>query len=109
MNKYYKIAEANSIVIFYHNPISDNIEGVIEEYRTNERLILQKHKTSHYYSNVSNNSLAKGMIDSATEISQGEYEVAAAVADAMLDMEEMYLDVNVPTKKKELKAETTYI
>ena len=95
--------------MFYHNPDTDCLEGVIEEFRADGRLILQKHPTGYYYSDVTNNSLAQGMVKKAIEISQEEYEIANAVLDAMINTDEMYLDVNVPAKVDEVKAEPTYV
>lgn len=95
--------------MFYHNSDTDCLEGVIEEFRANGRLILQKHPTGHYYSDLTNNSLAQGMVKKAVEISQEEYDIASAVLEAMINTNEMYLDVNVPTKVGEIKAEPTYV
>jgi hypothetical protein len=105
--KFYKIKEKTSIVMFCYNISKDYVNGVIEEYKTDYKLTLFKHNNCHL--NASKNSIAQAMIRNAVEITEEEYNIAVDVLKAMINTDEMYLDINVKTPTSEIKSETIYI
>ena len=107
MMTYFKILYDYSIILFYLDKDKDELNGMIEELRTESKLTIQRHDCSGIYENVSKNSLAQAMINNAVEITKEEYDTAASVVDAMIKNDWFISTHNVA--KKEVVTETVYV
>lgn len=105
--KFYKIKEKTSLVMFYYNITKDYVYGIIEEYKSDCKLTLYKHNTCHL--TASTNTIAQAMLKNAVEITEDEYNIAVDILNAMINTDEMYLDVSPKHIEKEVKLEAIYV
>ena len=105
---YYKICYSNSIVIFFHDLINDKLDGIIEDSKSEGKIILQKHLSITCYNNVSSNTLALSMVRKAKKITQEEYDIAYGVVESMVNSDNWLISDNniVPSK---IVTETVYV
>lgn len=106
---YFKICYPNSIIMFYHDLKNDRLDGVIEECKSDDKLIIRKHPSDSCYDSVVNNSLAMAMIRKAKKISREEYDTASTVVDAMLSSEWLMADNDYKEKVEKVVTETVYV
>lgn len=107
---YYKISYPESLILFYHDLENDKLDGVIEEAKTNNKLVIQKHMSVSCYNNVLDNTLASSMIKKAKQITEEEYNIAVSVVEAMIGSDEWLIsDNDYKEVKKEVVTETVYV
>jgi hypothetical protein len=106
---YFKICYPTSLIVFYHDLLNDRLDGVMEECKSEDKLIIRKHPSSTCYDNVVNNSMAMAMVKKAKRISKEEYETACLVADSMLTNEWLLADNDYKRENKNVVTETVYV
>lgn len=101
---YYKISGKDYIMLFYYDVNSDKLEGLIEETKSNDKLVLQKHMSASCYNNAISNPLAVSLIRKAKEVTKEEYDTANSIIDAMVNNTDWLIAEN----DKEVVLEPTY-
>ena len=95
--------------MFYHDLKNDRLDGVIEECKSDDKLIIRKHPSDSCYDSVVNNSLAMAMVRKAKKINREEYDTASTVVDAMLSSEWLMADNDYKEKVEKIVTETVYV
>ena len=95
--------------MFFHDLTLDRLDGVIEECKSDDKLIIRRHPSDSCYENVVNNSLAMAMIRKAKKISREEYDTASTVVEAMLTSEWLMADNDYRGKVEKVVTETVYV
>ena len=95
-------------MLFYYDANKDKLDGLIEETRTDSKLVLQKHTADSFYDNAKYNPLTLSLIRKAKIITKEEYNTASSVVDAMVDSSEWLIADNEADNEKEIVLEPTY-
>ena len=107
---YYKqVCGNNSLMFFYVNQQTRNVEGVITEISTDNIRSVAFAKDSSCWEDVDNNKYAIDLIERSVQISREEYLKAEELANIMIKSDFWFLSEDkmiVPTKEKEMVAET---
>lgn len=117
MIKYYKIMDNNSVTMFYctEGPSNEKVlDGFIGELRSKNSIYLQRDRACRAYWDAKEEFQGtETLLENAIEITEGDYEAALSVIEAMIDCEvsliDVMCDVNNDKKQNDVKTEPVYI
>jgi len=105
MIKYYrKTNNPQAITMFYIDYDSKKVDGLIEEYKTKDKISFQRNIFTFCFTDSKSNNFVNNLIESSVEIKKSEYDTAAAIINSMIDIEGFLIK-----EEKEVKLEPVYV